>query len=394
MRGTTTALALAASAAWAVLVAGRRGWWRADVDDAHAHRLAAPPQGWPEVVAVVPARDEAETVGRCVASLLAQDYPGPFRVVLVDDRSTDGTADLARAAARGDSRLAVVTGGARPPGWTGKLNALRGGLASAARAPRYWWFADADVAHAPDTLRALVARAESGEGGHVLVSLMARLRCASRAERWLVPAFVHFFAMLYPFRASNDPRSRVAAAAGGCALVRADALAAAGGLAAISGEIIDDCALARLLKPHGRTWLGLTERSVSLRPYPRLADLRAMVARTAYAQLGHSPAVLAGTVAGLGLVFLAPPALALFAHRPLPRALGAAAWLAMAATAAPMHRRYGLSPLRGAGLPGVAALYLAFTLDSAWRHHHGRGGWWKGEAQGLGSGVTEPPRLA
>ncbi|SDC97597.1 glycosyltransferase [Belnapia rosea] len=372
-----TWLALATCLAWAVLLLGRGFFWLARDDDRDA-ALQPDPARWPAVAAVVPARDEAETIGETVRGLLAQDYPGPFRLVVVDDRSTDGTGEAALAAAGGDARLTVVRGQARPPGWTGKLWALEQGLAEALKgAPDRLLFTDADIRHAPDSLRRLVQRAEAG--GLVLVSLMARLRCASAAERWLIPAFIFFFQMLYPFRWSNDPSARTAAAAGGCVLLDRAAFERAGGLAPMRGAIIDDCALARRMKGVGPIWTGLTERVESLRPYEGAGAIRRMVARTAYAQLGYNPAALVGMIAALALVFLAPPLLALLATGG-PRWLGLLAWVAMAVAFAPTLRRFGLSSLRGFALPGIAATYMAFTLDSALAEWRGRGGMWKGEA--------------
>ncbi len=371
------AIALAAALAWGVLLLGRGFFWRARDDDRDAAGLPDPP-AWPAVTAIIPARDEAATIGATVRSLLAQDYPGAFRLVVVDDRSTDGTGALARAAAAGDPRLSVVTGGARPAGWTGKLWALQQGLDSLGADPAtHLLLTDADIAHDPDSLRRLVQRARAG--GCVLVSLMARLRCESAAERWLIPAFVFFFQMLYPFRWSNDPRARTAAAAGGCVLLDRAAFARAGGLAPIRGALIDDCALAGRMKPEGPIWTGLTERVVSLRPYPSVRTIRRMVARTAYAQLRFDPWLLLGMLAALGLVFLAPPLLALVAGGAA-GAIGAAAWAAMGIAYAPTLRRFGLSPWRGLALPGIAAAYMAFTLDSALAEWRGRGGMWKGEA--------------
>ncbi|MBW8269684.1 glycosyltransferase [Caldovatus aquaticus] len=372
------AVALAAALAWAVLLLGRGGFWRCDVTDRDAASLPEPAGRWPAVAVVVPARDEAETIGATVASLLAQDYPGPLRIVVVDDRSRDGTAAAARAAAGGDPRLEVVRGAARPAGWTGKLWALRQGLARLAGAPPadYLLFTDADIRHAPDSLRRLVARAEAG--GAVLVSLMARLRCESPAERALIPAFVFFFQMLYPFRWANDPRARTAAAAGGCVLLRRAAFERAGGLEPIRGAIIDDCALARRMKAVGPIWIGLTDRVASLRGYAGVGGIRRMVARTAYAQLGYRPLALAGMLLALALVFLAPPALAL-SGAGAARTLGAAGWLAMAGAFVPIARFYGLSPAWSLALPGIAAAYMLFTLDSAWQEARGRGGLWKGE---------------
>lgn len=370
------AIALAALLAWAVLLFGRGWFWLARDDDADAAGLPDPP-AWPAVTAIVPARDEAETIAETVRSLLAQDYPGLFRLVVVDDRSTDGTGDLARAAAAGDPRLSVVTGAARPAGWTGKLWALQQGLEAAGPVQGLLLFTDADIRHAPDSLRLLVRRQRAE--GRVLVSLMARLRCESPAERWLIPAFVFFFQMLYPFRWSNAPGARTAAAAGGCVLLDAEAFARAGGLAPIRGAIIDDCALARRMKAVGPTWIGLTERVESIRPYESAGTIRRMVARTAYAQLGYRVAALAGMIAALALVFLAPPLLALL-HPGLAGWLGLLAWLAMVVAYAPMLRRFGLSPWRGLALPGIAAAYMLFTLDSALAEWRGRGGLWKGEA--------------
>jgi hopene-associated glycosyltransferase HpnB len=380
-------VALAAAIAWAVLLGARGMFWLAADDDRDAPHLPEP-EAWPAVAVIVPARDEAQTIAATVASLVAQDYPVPLRLVVVDDRSSDGTAELARAAAgaAGESRLLLVQGGARPPGWSGKLNALRQGLAAVAGEPHtHILLTDADIVHDPDSLRLLVRRALAHQLD--LVSLMARLRCDSPAERWLIPAFVWFFAMLYPFRWSNDPGARTAAAAGGCVLLRRAALEGRGGLAPIAGRIIDDCALARLIKhgdpseekaARGRIWIGLTERVHSLRAYPDVAAIRAMVARTAYAQLGYSPALLAGMVAAMGLVFLAPPLLTILGHG-WAQAIGALAWGGMALGFAPMLRRFGLSPWRGLALPLVAGAYLLFTLDSARAEWQGRGGLWKGE---------------
>jgi hopene-associated glycosyltransferase HpnB len=369
-------LALAACLAWAVLLLGRGRFWLARDDDRDAARLPDPPS-WPRVAAVVPARDEAATIGATVASLLAQDYPGEVRLVVVDDRSADGTGEAARAAGAGDPRLTVLRGGPRAAGWTGKLWALQQGLGTALDgAPDYLLLTDADIRHAPDSLRMLVRRATAER--RVLVSLMARLRCESPAERWLIPAFIFFFQMLYPFRWSNDPRARTAAAAGGCVLLERAAFQRAGGLAPIRGALIDDCALARRMKAVGPIWTGLTERVESLRPYETVGPIRRMVARTAYAQLGYRLAALVGMMLALALVFLAPPLLALLAEGPA-ALLGGLAWLAMAVAFAPILRRFGLSPLRGLLLPGIAATYMAFTLDSALAEWRGRGGMWKGE---------------
>ncbi|HUI97079.1 MAG TPA: glycosyltransferase, partial [Xanthobacteraceae bacterium] len=343
----------------------------------------APPAAWPRVTAVIPARDEAATIGATVASLLGQSYPGPFAIVLVDDESRDGTADAARAAAQagGAERLTVLTGQPLPAGWTGKLWAVSQGVAAAtaaAPAPDYLLLTDADITYAPEALMRLVARAE--QGGYVLTSLMAKLRCVSLAERAFVPAFIYFFQMLYPFAWVNARERKTAAAAGGCMLVRPRALASAGGIAAIRGALIDDCALAAALKKQGPIWLGLTERVMSARAYEHVDDIRRMVARSAYAQLRYSPLRLAGCIAGMALTYLAAPLLTLFASGSA-QALGAAAFALMAMSYQPILRFYRRSALWGLALPAIALAYMAFTLDSAYQHGRGRGGLWKGRVQ-------------
>jgi len=370
-------VALLPVAVWLTLLAGRGMFWMMQERD---DRDASPsPTSWPSVVAIVPARNEADVIGETLASLLAQEYPGSFRVVLVDDQSDDGTAEAARDASCA-GRMTVVSGAPRPSGWTGKLWAVRQGV-TAAGAPDYLWLTDADIAHAPDNLRRLVARAEANR--LVLTSLMAKLHCRSWSERYLIPAFVFFFAMLYPFRWVNDPRTKTAAAAGGCMLVRREALERAGNIDAIRSDIIDDCALARLLKREGPIWLGLSERAVSIRPYRGLPDIRAMVARSAFAQLGYSWLALAGTLVGMIVVYAAPPLFALLA-RDSAQASGILAWAAMALAFQPTLSFYRLSPLWGLVLPLIGAVYALFTLDSALQHWLGRGGMWKGRAQAMG----------
>ncbi len=369
-----------ALAIWAYLLVGHGGFWlmreRDDRDE------PPEPKAWPSVVAVVPARNEADVIARSVGGLLAQDYPGDFRVILVDDNSDDGTAEVARNAAAGlnaGGRLQVLGGAPLPAGWTGKLWAMRQGVAETkAFAPDYLLLTDADIAHSPDNLRKLASRAEAD--GRVLVSLMARLTNETWAERLLIPAFVFFFDMLYPFGWVNDPRRKMAAAAGGCMLVRRTALEAAGGIDSIRAEIIDDCSLGKRMKTQGPIWLGLTSRAVSLRPYSSVGEIGKMVSRSAYAQLGYSPWLLAGTIIGMALVYLAAPILGLFAHG-LARWLGLAAWAAMAVSFQPMLAFYRRSPLWGLALPLIGALYTAFTLESAIQVWQGRGGMWKGRAQ-------------
>jgi len=368
-------------AIWAYLIAGRGGFWRTAERDGETPARSGP---WPRVAAVIPARDEAECVGETITSLLRQDYPGPFTAILVDDQSRDGTAAAARdAAARigAGERLTVLPGMPLPTGWTGKLWAQAQGVdraQSAALAPDYLLLTDADIAYRPDALTNLVARAEAE--GLVLASVMAKLRCQSFAERLFVPAFIFFFQMLYPFAWANDPRRGTAAAAGGCMLVRREALRKAGGLGAIRTALIDDCALAKLLKQHGPISITLTERVESIRAYPAVADIRRMVSRSAYAQLNYSPLYLAGTIVGLALTYLAPVGLTLFAGG-LPQFIGLFTWLLMAFAFRRTLRFYGRSILWAPLLPAIAAMYMAFTVDSAYQHARGRGGMWKGRAQ-------------
>ncbi len=376
-------VAVAALAVWLYLLVGRGYFWRgAERDDDLVGRERRPMDAWPSVTAIVPARDEADVIQTCIGSLFAQDYPGRFRIVLVDDQSADGTAEAARAAAKAanaSDRLTVLRGSAPPSGWTGKLFALDRGfrhVADRAEPSDFVLFTDADIAYrAPDAVRRLVERAVSR--GTVLTSLMVKLRCESFAERLLVPAFIFFFAKLYPFAWVNDPDRRIAAAAGGCMLVRRQTLADAGGLQAIKSALIDDCALAALMKKQGPIWLGLTERVVSVRAYPRIDDIGRMVTRSAYAELRYSPLRLLGTLSGMLLTYLTPPLLALFGGG-LTRAFGAAAWLAMALAFQPILRLYRRLPLWGIVLPAIAAFYTAFTLESAIQHWRGRGGSWKG----------------
>ncbi|MDE1986782.1 MAG: glycosyltransferase [Alphaproteobacteria bacterium] len=362
-------------AIWLVLLLGRGFFWRArERDD---RDTPVEPVRWPSVVAVVPARNEADVIARSIGSLLAQDYAGAFRVILVDDQSGDGTGHAARAL--GSDRLTVLDGAAHTAGWTGKLFAVSQGVAAAGAAPDYLWLTDADIAHAPDNLRRLMARAEKDK--LVLVSLMAKLNCESFAEHFLIPAFVFFFDMLFPFGWVNDPRRRMAAAAGGCMLVRREALERAGGIEAIRTEIIDDCALGRALKAQGAIWLGLTERAVSLRPYPKIGDIRHMVSRSAYAQLHYSPVLLAGTVLGMLLLYVVP--LVGFVMGGLAALFGALAWAVMTVMFQPMLYFYRRSPFWGLALPLIGVFYAGFTIDSAVQVWRGHGGMWKGRAQAI-----------
>jgi hopene-associated glycosyltransferase HpnB len=382
-----TTVSLLALAVWAYLLFGRGWFWRCcehDQSGASASNALRAADGWPGVVAVIPARDEADMIAQSVGSLLRQDYAGRFSVVVVDDQSSDGTAAAARGAASAAGaadRLRVVAGSSLPAGWTGKLWAMRQGLAAVdagAAAPEFVLFSDADIAYAPHVLTRLVAIARLRNS--VLTSLMVKLRCESAAERWLVPAFVFFFQMLYPFAWVNDPERSAAAAAGGCMLVRREALVAAGGLEALRGALIDDCTLGALMKRQGPIWLGLTEDVQSLRAYPTFADFRRMVARSAFAELRYSPLRLVGAVAGMGLVYLAPPLFAVFAQG-LAQAAGALVWAMMALALAPTLRLYGRPLAGGLFLPAIATVYVAFTFDSAMQYWRGRGGYWKGRIQ-------------
>jgi hopene-associated glycosyltransferase HpnB len=373
-----TLLAGCALAIWVYLIAARGGFWRcAERDDA-----GRAPAQWPAVTAVIPARDEADGVGETIGSLLRQNYPGLFTLVLVDDQSTDGTAEAARRtaeAAGSADRLTIVAGARLPPGWTGKLWAMRQGVDKAAEtAPAFLLFTDADIVYAPDVLSRLVSRATSDD--LTLVSLMAKLRCVSFVERALIPAFIFFFQMLYPFSWVNRRDNPCAAAAGGCMLVRREALAAAGGVESIRDALIDDCALAVRLKAQGPIRLALTDRVTSGRPYPTFQEARTMIARSAYAQLRYSPLLLVGTVAGLTLTYLVPPLVALFG-RGLAQDMALAAWTLMAIALQPTRSFYRVSPLWGIALPAIAFIYMTFTLDSAYQHARGRGGYWKGRAQ-------------
>ena len=363
-------LGAAVLAIWLGLIA--LGFWTCRERDDRAPYIE--PVRWPDVVAVVPARNEADVIAQSLASLAAQDYPGSFRVVLVDDNSEDGTGEVAQCLAA--ERITILKGAALAEGWTGKLWALHQGIESAGT-PRYLWLTDADIAHAPDTLRRLVGIAHGGD--RKLVSFMAKLHCKTWPERAMIPAFVWFFMMLYPFNWINRP-GPVTGAAGGCVLVDSAALEAAGGIAAIRGALIDDCALGALMKKQGRIWLGLTNRSRSIRPYRSMGEIAAMIARSAYAQLRYSPLMLAGTLIGLVIVFGVAPWLALFGDDGA-RWLGLAVCVLMALVYQPMLHFYRRSPLWALALPLVAGVYGGCTMLSAWHYYRGQGGMWKGRVQ-------------
>ena len=395
MSGSIIVLSALPVLMWLGLLWFRGGFWRAD------QRLDAGidgPAQWPGVVAVVPARNEAAVIGRAVTSLLRQDYPAKLQLIVVDDDSDDATAsraEQAAAAAGGSARLAVIPAGAMAPGWTGKPWALAQGVRAADRlAPdaAFLLFTDADVEHDPAILRRLVAKALAERLD--LVSLMVLLSCRGAWDELLLPAFVFFFQKLYPHRRVNDPRARTAAAAGGCMLVRRAALARAGGIEAIRGELIDDLALARALKAGGPIWLGLTDSCHSLRRDRGLKDVWGMVARTAYHQLDYSPLLLAATIAGMALAYLAPPIAALggsLAGRPTVALLGVAAWALMLCCYRPTLVLYRRPWLSGLGLPLAALLFMLMTIDSARRQRRGVGGAWKGRTYPRAAGSGRGP---
>jgi hopene-associated glycosyltransferase HpnB len=374
----TFALSLVTLVIWIVLVFGRHGFWRVRLPEP----CPAPPS-WPAVVAIIPARNEADVLADTLASVLEQDYAGPFEVILVDDHSTDGTAAHAHQIAQGSpraARLRVVAAKPLPMGWTGKVWAQAEGLAAAslmAPEPRYVWLTDADIWHPAGALTELVSRAQSE--GRVLTSLMVRLRCVSWAERALIPAFVFFFAKLYPFAAVNDDQQKVAAAAGGCMLAARTSLAQIGGMAAIQDALIDDCALAQELKRVGPIRLDLASRSASRRRYDTWGSIWNMIARTAFTQLRYSSVLLSGTVLGLVLTYALPPFLSLTGGLRAWPAL--CAWVLMTCAYLPILRYYGRNPLWAPLLPLVALFYLGATLESARRYWTGQGGHWKGRAQ-------------
>jgi hopene-associated glycosyltransferase HpnB len=374
----TNLVGAATVAIWVYLLFFRGGFWWSP------HRSAPIDTGVPvrSVVAVVPARDEAAVIGRSVASLLAQGYRGGLHIVVVDDQSSDGTAEVARAAAaaaNASDRLTICPGKPLAAGWTGKLWALRQGveLARSLR-PDYLLLTDADIVHGPGNLRELVSRCEAE--GYDLVSLMVRLNCRSLWEKLLIPAFVFFFFKLYPPRWVADPSRRTSAAAGGCMLIRAATLERVGGIDSIRHEIIDDCALARRVKSVGKVWLGPSLHTTSIREYRSWRTIWDMVVRSAFAQLGYSRVVLVVTVLMLALTYLAPPLL-LLSPRPAAVLCGALAWLGMSIALLPSLRAYDAPRLLAPLLPLIAFFYLAATVASAVLFWRGRGGYWKGRFQ-------------
>jgi hopene-associated glycosyltransferase HpnB len=369
-------------AIWIVLTFFHASFWQiraSDGESAVDERVT----NWPVVMAVVPARNEAETIERCVESLLKQHYGGEFRLIIVDDHSEDGTGALAKTAAEyvGKSeRVTVLKAEELQTGWSGKLWALEQGITAAvASRQEYYWFTDADIVHAPDTLRRLVSKAESGRLD--LASLMVLLQAKTVPERLLIPAFLYFFLMLYPPKRIADRKSRTAGAAGGCILLRREALERIGGISAIRAEVIDDCALARAVKDNGGAiWMGLTRESISLRAYVTFGEICDLIARTAFTQLRYSMGLLAGTILAMLLTYVAPVVLS-FHTQAMAWRIAFAAWALMTLTYLPAVRFYRLSPLWAPWLPLAAVFYSYATCLSAVRYWMGRGGQWKGRVQ-------------
>jgi len=375
-------LAVVSLLVWIVLTFLRGAFWQLLAFDDDVSKQDSLDR-WPRVVTIVPARNEAETIARTVASLVKQDYPGELRAVVVDDHSEDGTGAQAREAAEragASERVLILQGAALESGWTGKLLAMQQGVVSAvAREADYFWFTDADIEHEPDTLRRVVQRAE--KGALDLVSLMALSQVNSFAERLLIPPFLYFFLKLYPPAWTASRKRNTAGAAGGCILLKRTALERIGGLAAIRGEVIDDCTLARAVKrTGGGIWMGLTRKSISLRTYRSFTEIQDLIARTAFTQLGYSWLALAGTLLAMLVTYLLP-VIFTFSARPVLWRLGLAAWALMAITYLPTVRFYQLSPLWAAALPAAAGFYTYATWLSAVRYWLGRGGQWKGRAQ-------------
>jgi hopene-associated glycosyltransferase HpnB len=369
-------------AIWTGLTFFRAAFWQVRASDGDAVGQE-PLSRWPRVVAVVPARNEAETIERCVESLVRQDYAGELQLMVVDDHSEDGTGALASIAAQSAGKVAratILQAEDVQAGWTGKLWALHRGISNAAPSqPEYYWFTDADIVHSPDTLRRLVAKAESQRLD--LASLMVLLQAKTIPEKLLIPAFLYFFLLLYPPKWIADRNARTAGAAGGCILLRREILERIGGISAIRAEVIDDCALAGAVKRSGGSiWMGLTENSVSLRSYTTFGEIRDLIARTAFTQLRYSSLLLVGTIAGMLLTYVAPVIFS-FHTQPLIWRMSLAAWALMTLTYLPTVRFYRLSPLWAPLLPLAAIFYSYATCFSAVRYRMGRGGQWKGRAQ-------------
>jgi hopene-associated glycosyltransferase HpnB len=369
---------------WIYLILFRGGFWLARERDDRNQPAPPADTDWPSLGVVIPARNEVAMLPRSLESLLAQNYPGKLFIVAVDDESSDGTGKVARMIASNARREVVVLDGEPlPAAWAGKVWTMHKGITHAEtieNPPDYFLLTDADIDYASGAVARLVARAKAS--GNVLTSLMVKLNCESLPERALIPAFVFFFQMLYPFAWVNRRAAKTAAAAGGCMLVERRVLQRAGGISKIRDALIDDCALAKLMKAEGPIWLGLGTDVRSLRSYRHIGDVRRMVARSAYAQLNYSWPLLAVTTVAMILTYLAAPVLAIFASYPA-NAVATAAWALMTFVFLPILHFYRVSPLWAAALPLIAAVYLAFTLDSAYQHWRGKSGIWKGRSQTL-----------
>lgn len=365
---------------WAYLVLGRGGFWRIYPAAPDLSRQGDTVR----IAVIVPARNEADVVGRAVRSLLQQTGGNAIHIFLVDDASSDATAPAARAAAIAEGRdlsLTIVSGSTLPAGWSGKLWAMQQGIVQAvATAPDFFLFTDADIEHSPDSISTLVSIAQAGP--YDMASFMVKLYCRSMAEKILIPAFVYFFFKLYPPAWIANPRHPGAGAAGGCILIRPAALASAGGIAAIRHEVIDDCSLAAKVKGTGaRLWLGASATTRSIRPYEGVSGIGRMISRSAFSQLRHSGFLLLLSIAGMAVTYLLPPALVLMGHHRAPVTLGLVAWFLMVLSYVPVLRLYRLSPLWAMALPLAAIFYVGATLHSAWKYWRGRGGEWKGRIQ-------------
>jgi hopene-associated glycosyltransferase HpnB len=367
---------------WAYLVLARGGFWR-------IYPTAPPEKNFRNtnpvrIAVIIPARNEADVVGRAVRSLLHQTGHNAIHIFLVDDASADATVQMARNAAIAESQaqnLTVVPGGPLPAGWSGKLWAMQQGIEHAAdSAPDFYLFTDADIEHAPDSVSTLVSIAQAGP--YDMASFMVKLHCQSVAEKLLIPAFVYFFFKLYPPAWIANPRRSEAGAAGGCILIRPAALAKAGGIEAIRHEVIDDCSLAARVKRNGgRLWLGAAATTHSIRPYEGFSGIGRMISRSAFSQLRHSSLLLLLSMVGMAATYGLPPALVFAGHRIVPAALGATAWLLMILSYLPVLRLYRLNPMWALALPVAAVFYVGATFHSAWKYWMGRGGEWKGRIQ-------------
>lgn len=379
-------IALLSLCIWLYLLLFRGQFWRVTTP-LDAQNVPSRHTKHPSVTVIIPARNEADMLPLSLPGLLTQHYDGALHIILVDDRSDDNTAAVAHDIAaqhEASERVTILAGRPAPSGWKGKINAMQTGLDAIAlqqHAPDYILFTDADIAYDSDMLARLVDRAESGN--YVLTTLMVKLRCLSLFEQFLIPAFVYFFKMLYPFAWVNRKTHALAAAAGGVMLIRTETLLQAGMLTPIAHALIDDCALGRLMKKHGAIFLALTDKVKSIRPYPHMNDLRAMIARTAYDQLHYNPLLLLGTCVGLLLIFIAPVIL-MFHPAAATSTIAFITTLLMGLSFLPMSRFYQRPALSVFLLPLIAIYYLVFTLDSALQYYRGRGGMWKGRAQATG----------